>query len=138
MRVRACIFAGIAMAYPDFAPLKILRRSQRRAMAQRSAPGAWPLPKKTRKPNRMSFRDERIIRDMAAASNSLDEIARKLNRSRKAILRKAIEMEIPFPADTWLTDVCSSTRKIEAHQQSALAGRVSMPVGTGQPKGATP
>jgi len=85
------------MTYPNFAPLENLHRSQRRAMSQSSTPGAWPLPKKVRKPNRMSFRDERIIRDMAAASHSLDEIARKLNRSRKAILRKAILMEIPLP-----------------------------------------
>ena len=42
---------------------------------------------------------------MAAASTSLDEIARKLNRSRKAILRKAIKMEIPFPGDIWFADV---------------------------------
>jgi hypothetical protein len=90
------------MTYPGFSPLKDLRKSQRRAMSQRSAPGAWPYRKNARKPNRMSFSDERIIREMAAASNSLDEIARKLNRSRKAILRKAIEMEIPLPADIWV------------------------------------
>lgn len=47
---------------------------------------------KTRKPCRMGYRDELAILEMAAASNSVDEIAFKLGRRPKAILRKAMDL----------------------------------------------
>ena len=47
-----------------------------------------------RKPSRWSFKDDRRLIELAAASMSLNDIAKRLGRPPKSILRKATELGV--------------------------------------------
>jgi hypothetical protein len=47
-----------------------------------------------RKPSRWSFKDDRRLIELAAASKSLNDIAKRLGRPPKSILRKATELGV--------------------------------------------